>query len=130
MKRLFDGENLMLVADSTGTRARWILRYRSPVTGKRRDAGLGSYSTAGLTKARQRAESLRSAVKSGRDPLHDAMVSAEAIRKEIAAKAAEVERTELTLGAAARAYHSIVATTFKSQKHAQQWLTSLADARR
>jgi hypothetical protein len=79
----------------------------------------------GLTKARERAESFRATVKAGRDPLYDAKVTADTTQKEIAAKAAEAKRAEFTLDTAARDYHATIAPTFKNEKHARQWLSSL-----
>lgn len=61
-----DGMGLMLLVKPSGRKS-WILRLS--YHGKRRDFGLGGYPAISLAKAREAAESYRTAVREGRDPL-------------------------------------------------------------
>lgn len=124
-KKLGDGDGLWLTADRSGTRRRWVVRFVSPVTGRRRDAGIGSYPDVGMAKARERAKAIRAAVRAGHDPLADAARTADVQREEAKQAAAAKVRSHFTLETAARAYHRTVAPTFKNAKHAAQWLSSL-----
>ncbi|QLI82677.1 integrase arm-type DNA-binding domain-containing protein [Chitinibacter fontanus] len=63
---------LRLMPSKTKGQGRWEMRFVSPVTGKRRDAGLGSYPSVGLAEARDKAEAMRECIALGRDPLEDA----------------------------------------------------------
>lgn len=65
-----DGWNLYLVVDPSGA-ARWSFMYRSRVTGKRREMGLGSYhpEANGLAKARARAVEARGQLADELDPV-------------------------------------------------------------
>lgn len=60
---------LRLMPTHTKGRGRWELRYTSPVTGKRRDAGLGAYPTVSIMAAKQKAEEYRQHIANGIDPL-------------------------------------------------------------
>ncbi|MFZ7328810.1 Arm DNA-binding domain-containing protein, partial [Comamonas jiangduensis] len=40
-------------------RGKWVLRYVSPTTGKRRNAGLGSYPEIGIAEVAKRATAMR-----------------------------------------------------------------------
>src|SRR5690348_6549709 len=64
---LEDGGGLRLVIGSTSRK--WVFRFVSPVTKKRREMGLGLHPSTSLKKAREKAETLRDEVKHGRDPL-------------------------------------------------------------
>jgi len=46
---------LWLIPGSKPSHGRWILRFVSPATGKRRDMGLGSYPDVSIAMARERA---------------------------------------------------------------------------
>jgi Arm DNA-binding domain len=48
---------------------KWFLRYVSPVTKKRRKAGLGSYPVVGIAEAAQKARLMREQLARGADPL-------------------------------------------------------------
>ncbi|PZQ45820.1 MAG: integrase [Rhodovulum sulfidophilum] len=61
---------LNLQVTDTGARS-WILRYRSPLTGKRREHGLGPYPEVSLAAARTRGAELVSAIRAGADPVED-----------------------------------------------------------
>src|SRR5277367_4613784 len=47
----------------------WIFRFKSPVTGKTRDMGIGSADDCGLAEARERAAALRKVLREGSDPI-------------------------------------------------------------
>src|SRR5271170_5620616 len=47
----------------------WIFRFRSPVTGKTRDMGIGSADDCGLAESRERAAALRKVLRDGADPI-------------------------------------------------------------
>lgn len=42
---------LVLIPSKTKGRGKWVLRFISPVTGKRRNAGLGTYPEVGIAEA-------------------------------------------------------------------------------
>ena len=46
---------------------KWVLRYVSPVTGKRRNAGLGTYPQVGIALAGKLAREMREAVETSGD---------------------------------------------------------------
>jgi integrase len=62
--------NLYLVVGKGGARS-WSLIYTSPVTGKRREYGLGSAEVVTLAEARDKADELRLDIKKGSDPIED-----------------------------------------------------------
>jgi integrase len=65
--KLSDGNGLYLVKGADG--ARWAFLYTSPVTGKRREAGLGAIDVVGLAAARSKASTMRDVLATGGDPL-------------------------------------------------------------
>ncbi|WP_228325763.1 Arm DNA-binding domain-containing protein [Xanthomonas cassavae] len=48
---------------------KWVLRYVSPATGKRRNAGLGAYPEVGIALAGKLAREMREQIAGGQDPL-------------------------------------------------------------
>jgi Arm DNA-binding domain len=69
--RYHDGSGLMLCVNSslTNLQKSWVVRYTSPISKARRDAGVGSYADIGLAQARLLAAKIRVKVASGLDPL-------------------------------------------------------------
>src|SRR5689334_6559324 len=63
-----DGGGLYLQVVASGTKS-WVFRYRSPLTRKLREMGLGALQAVGLPEARARAATQRAALASGLDPL-------------------------------------------------------------
>lgn len=61
---------LVLQVSATGARS-WILRYRSPLTGKRREYGMGPYPEVSLAAARDRGAEMVAAVRAGADPVEE-----------------------------------------------------------
>ena len=60
-------------------KGKWVLRYVSPITGKRRNAGLGSYPEVSVADAGNQARLMREQLSKGLDPLD--MKKAEATKE-------------------------------------------------
>ena len=65
---------LYLQVAGSGTKS-WLFRYKSPVTGKQREMGLGSLNLVSLASARDIAVECRRQVLSGLDPLEERPVT-------------------------------------------------------
>ena len=102
-----DGNNLYLQIDISGAR-RWILRLT--VGHRRRDMGLGSTMIVSLEKARQLARLYRGIAKSGGDPFLER-------QKERGFK--------VTFAYCAQKVHELNKPTWKNEKFALQWYSSL-----
>ncbi len=105
--RYADGNALHLVVDPSGAK-RWLLRLI--VQGKRRDIGLGGLSLVSLAEAREKALIYRKIARDGGDPL--------------------AERRKLrvivpTFGEAAEKAHGEHKASWRNEKHAAQWLSTL-----
>ena len=50
-------------------RGNWVLRYVSPVTSKRRNAGLGSYPEISIADTTKQGQKMREQLANGLDPL-------------------------------------------------------------
>lgn len=95
-------------------RGKWGLRFVSPVTGKRRNAGLGSYPQVGIALAGKLAREMREQIAAGSDPLET--------------KAAEDAKPKTpTFQEAAAQLHRELTPGWKNAKHAQQWLNTLTE---
>lgn len=103
-----DGENLYLRISKNGGK-RWVFIYKRPGAGSRTEMGLGSASIVSLAHARQKAEAARQHLAEGRDP------------RAATAKVASVP----TFGELARSYFETHCATWRSEKHRQQWISSL-----
>ena len=93
---------------------KWVLRYVSPVSKRRRNAGLGSFPEVGVALAASRARAMRDQLVHGIDPL-DAKIKA------------DNEPSLPTFETAARKLHSELLPGWKNAKHAQQWISTLAE---
>ena len=93
---------------------KWVLRYVSPVSKKRRNAGLGSYPDTSIAKAAQQARLMREQMAHGQDPL------------EIKANQATKPCMPL-LKEAATTLHEELKPGWRNAKHAQQWINTLTD---
>ena len=115
-KPAFDGKvtGLMLVPSKSG--CKWILRFTSPVTGKRRDAGLGTYPETPIAEAREKALVMRKLVDSGEDPID---------QRNRERESAAVVAAALTFEKAARKVHEELKPGWKNEKHAAQWISTL-----
>mgnify|MGYP000087081687 CR=1 FL=1 len=92
---------------------KWVMRYVSPVTSKRRNAGLGSYPEVSIAEAAKKAHDFREQLASGSDPLED--------------KAADLPSTQVpTFEQASFTHHAELKSGWKNVKHVQQWINTLA----
>ncbi len=104
----------LLPSQSQKGQGKWVLRYVSPATGKRRNAGLGAYPEVGIALAGKLAREMREQIASGQDPL--------------AVRAAEDTKPKVpTFQEAARQLHAELKPGWKNDKHAQQWLNTLVE---
>lgn len=97
---------------------KWILRYVSPVTGKRRDMGLGRYPGVGVSAAGKKGTAARDLIADGRDPIDERL--SERGARQAAAQA-------LTFEEAARAVHTEQKPGWRNAKHIDQWINTLRD---
>jgi integrase len=111
-----DGGGLYLQVTASGSKT-WIFRYRSPVTQKLRDMGLGPIHSVHLPEARERAAAQRTALQRGLDPIQER-------DDEIQRKALEFSKSQ-TFRQCATAYIDSHKTGWRNQKHTEQWTCSL-----
>jgi len=113
---VFDGKvtGLMLTPGKTGSK--WTLRFTSPVTGKRRDAGLGVYPEVSILDARNKALAMRNQLDAGKDPIEE---------RDRAQQAASVAGSALTFEKAARKVHEELKPGWRNEKHVAQWISTL-----
>tara|TARA_R110000851_G_scaffold333531_1_gene514866 strand:- start:44988 stop:46181 length:1194 start_codon:yes stop_codon:yes gene_type:complete len=101
---------LMLFPGTEPGRGKWILRFVSPTTGKRRDMGLGAYpDDTSVANAIRKARDARALLSDGLDPI----------------EAKRSHRAIPTFEQAARQRHEVVSADFKNEKHKKQWITTL-----
>jgi integrase len=117
-KPLNDGtvKGLYLFPARTAGAGKWILRFVSPKTAKRRDMGLGSYPTISIREARTRAFEARLKIEDGFDPLEERRAAEDDAKKNAGIP---------TFEQAARSVHGDLAEGFRNAKHAAQWITTL-----
>lgn len=106
-----DGGNLWITIRGD-TRA-WTFRYKSPLTGKRREMGLGPARDVSLFEARSKATDARRLLLEGRDPLDE-----QAQRKRSATK-------ERTFREVAEHYITEQTPAWKDPRSAPMWRSSL-----
>lgn len=104
---------LTLHPSSSKGHGKWVLRFVSPVTGKRRNAGLGTYPSVSIAEVGKRAATMREAISHGHDPLEEK------------AKPAETAPEIPTFKEAAETLHKDMLPGWKNDKHGQQWLNTL-----
>ena len=103
---------LTLHPSSVKGHGKWVLRYVSPTTGKRRNAGLGSYPETGIATAGKQAQLMREQLAQGIDPLE--------------AKAAQAQHIKMpTFQEAAETLHAELSPSWQNHKHRQQWINTL-----
>lgn len=105
--RYADGQGLYLVVAPTGSK-KWVLRYQ--VDGRRRDMGLGSYARVKLARARELAAEARQQMGRDLDPITERR---------------KARRRVPTFSEAIKTCHADNAPTWRNEKHAAQWLTTL-----
>jgi len=104
---------LALHPSSTKGHGKWVLRYISPFTGKRRNTGLGTYPEVSIAEAAQKALLMRQQISAGQDPLE---------QKKILEPA---QPTVPTFEDAATTVHAERLPGWKNHKHGQQWINTL-----
>lgn len=103
---------LTLHPSNTKGSGKWVLRYVSPITQKRRNAGLGSYPEVSIARAAKAALEMRSQIEQGIDPLAEK------------AKIAKVQKVP-SFQDASKALHAELLPSWKNEKHGQQWINTL-----
>ena len=96
----------------------WLLRVA--VGGKRREIGLGGYTTTnGVAEARRKALEARDMIRQGIDPVED--------KRSVKAALRAARLTGVTFKQAAEDYIASNKAGWKSPKHAAQWASTLAN---
>ncbi|EJY6447542.1 integrase arm-type DNA-binding domain-containing protein, partial [Salmonella enterica] len=103
---------LALHPSSVKGRGKWVLRFVSPVTQKRRNAGLGSYPEISIADAARMAMVMREQLAAGLDPLE--------LRKTEPTKVVSP-----TFEKAARQVHADLLPGWRNKKHGKQWISTL-----
>jgi integrase len=107
-------QGLMLQITPTGSKS-WLLR--TPVGGKRRHIGLGSYPTVTLAQARERARAELEKVWQGLDPVEERKAQRSRLQAE--------QKRGLTFEKAVEKFLESKLTEFKNPKHCDQWRSTL-----
>jgi len=103
---------LALHPSNTKGCGKWVLRFVSPLTGKRRNAGLGSYPEVGIAEAAKYALQMRDKIINKIDPLDEKN------------RTANIPQTP-TFQSAAEILHAELLPSWKNVKHGQQWINTL-----
>ena len=103
---------LSLHPSKTKGNGKWVLRYVSPVTSKRRNAGLGAYPSVSIAEAAREAAKMREQIEAGIDPLEE-----KAHKQKI--------QSIPTFEDAAKTLHKELLPSWKNAKHGQQWINTL-----
>jgi len=105
-------KGVALHPSNTKGSGKWVLRFVSPDSGKRRNAGLGSYPEVSIAEAAKKAMLMHEQIKNGIDPLE--------------------EKTKLnnlpkapTFKEAAELLHAELLPSWKNAKHGQQWINTV-----
>jgi integrase len=117
--RYSDGGNLYLQV--APKRRSWVLFYRSPLTGKMREMGLGAVVDTSLAEAREKAKAARKLIEDGTDPLEDRMAK-RAVRagaKTFGEFVQDLIGDDETPGTALQ--------MFRNEKHRYQWRQTLTN---
>ena len=109
---------LWLIPGSKKGHGKWILRFVSPVTGKRRDMGLGVYPQVGIADARALGMAARQSIARGNDPIEE---------READRAAREAIAGAMTFELAARRVHEEMKPGWKNAKHGDQWINTLRE---
>ena len=105
---------LILIPKKTKGHGKWVLRFVSPISGKRRNAGLGSYPEISIAEAGKLGMSMREQLAAGHDPLEQKKDSANAPKIPDFQSAAHMVHAELLPG-------------WKNKKHGQQWINTVTE---
>lgn len=105
---------LTLHPSGTKGSGKWVLRYVSTITGKRRNAGLGSYPEVGIAEAGKLATTMREQITQGIDPLEEK-------------RNAAIVRKVPTFEEAAKTVHQELLPGWKNVKHGNQWINTITE---
>ena len=105
-----DGANLFLVVDKSGAK-RWVFFWMRQ--GRQREMGLGSLNGVTLAQARQKAADCSALLAQGLDPI------------EARKTGAELRKNQRTFADCASKLIASKRSAWRSQKHYEQWVTSL-----
>jgi integrase len=105
---------LILIPSSTKGHGKWVLRFVSPSSGKRRNAGLGSYPEVSIAEAAKQGHAMREQLAAGIDPLD-------------AREALANVPQELNFEQTAERVHKELLPGWKNKKHGLQWITTLRE---
>jgi len=117
-----DGNNLYLSVTSKGAKS-WIFRFQ--VNDKRREMGLGSLTALPAAEARAKASQLKVLVARGIDPLAERDAERLAVKAAELADKAELNRRHFTFRVAAELHIANYAASWRNEKHAKQWSSTL-----
>lgn len=110
---LCDGGGLWLVAQDSAKS--WFFRFTSPVSGSRREMGLGSVHDLSLVEVRRRAAEARHQLSDGLDPIEE--------RKKV--RALRRKESGLTFSDIAMRYVKEMAPGWRNDRSATVWTSSL-----
>lgn len=116
---------LYLHVKNDGLTRAWTLIYSSPVTGRRREMGLGKLSDVTLAEARDAASDLRKLVREGRDPIDERDSKKADGRAAEQARKVVKKREATTLRRVARTFHETKIEPTLTTKHGSQWINSI-----
>jgi integrase len=111
------GLYLQVTNGKSGVSRSWLYRFTSPITGKRREMGLGSLQQQPLAKARKRGRELAQQVLDGLDPIEEARKREVALRLEHSKATTFDKAVELCIAAKRHEW--------SNAKHAVQWTNTL-----
>jgi len=112
------GLYLQVYSGVSGITKSWIYRFTSPISGKRREMGIGSAEVRSLAEARSFVTQYSKLVLDGLDPVEEK-------RREVLSRRLEQANT-ITFDEAVRQCIAAKAPEWKNAKHAQQWENTLA----
>ena len=105
---------LVLIPAKTKGHGKWVLRFVSPVTGKRRNTGLGTYPEISIAEAGKLGLAIREQLAAGNDPLE---------MKKVSANALQIPNFQT----AATSVHAELLPGWKNTKHGQQWINTVTE---
>ena len=111
------GLNLQVAKGLSGFVKSWVFRYTSPITGKRRELGLGSLRNISLAEARDKAAATAKTVHSGIDPKDE--------RDKQRSQRRVVQPKLMTFEEAAKQCIAALQHEWKNDKHKHQWFATL-----
>ncbi|MCC0043912.1 MAG: integrase arm-type DNA-binding domain-containing protein [Brucellaceae bacterium] len=112
-----DGDGLMLRVTESGRK--WLFRYTSPISGKRREMGLGTPGKVSLAAAREAVLTAHDLIAKKIDPIDDAE------RKKQERLAEAKKGTPKTFGQFADEWLAANESAFRNDKHRAQWRTTI-----